>query len=385
MLKLTRFLYNEQEVKLSLIASLLTKKSILECYYWFSELYYSKIDICSIIWEIYFDYYAFINPKLEYYITKKINEWNHENRNEIIHLLFIIKNMHILKHDSNVFLLRQISLIPDLCQNYIYIKKNKSNKEPIRDSNLHSLVMSIKEKNWVDICYYLKKILLSKNRNYCITSLTIYETIIDSFSLENKVQLREIWNSRIDNMDFHYILKFICSLKMDKSKLTINKKAIYVSPLNEDILEIKDIDEEIIQPIYKTLPYKRRYKIDSNIGSFDLNRFKISNYKKENYNWEYYASFTPLWKERIFMYNGSINHELKRIDFDNDDNLEMFYEKYGYELDEQSKDVQDCSLLDVKRRNHSDWLKYIEKDVIEWGMPTWIGDYELPDNFTFVV
>lgn len=391
MLKLTRFLYNQEEVKLSLIASLLTKKSILECYYWFSELYYSQIDILSIIWEIYFDYYALINPKFEYYITKKINEWNHKDHStrDIKDLLYIIKNMYILKHSSDIFLLRQISLIPDLCQQYIYIKKSNS-KMISNDPRLYSLLISIKKNNWIDICYYLKKIMNfpSSDINECISSQTIYESIINYFSLKNKTQLSEIWNSRIDTMDFHYILKFICSFKMNNQDV-INTKMIYVSPSNEDMLEIREINEEIIQPIYKTLLYKRRFTIDSNIGSFNLTRFNISNYKKENYNWEYYASFTPLWKERILAYKGSINDKSKYIEFDDDENLELFYERYGYELDEQSKEVQEYSLLDIEKKEASDWLKYIDMGhntvSNDWKFPIWVNEYEFPENFRFVV
>ena len=106
--KFTRFLYNDEEVKLSFITSILNKKNILECYYWFSELYFSKLDVCDIIWEIYFDYYALINPKLEYYINKKMNDW--KERGELECLLYIIKNLHIAKHDCRVFLLIQISI-----------------------------------------------------------------------------------------------------------------------------------------------------------------------------------------------------------------------------------------------------------------------------------
>ena len=116
--KLTRFLYNEEEVKLSLISSLLKKRDILECYYWFSELYFSKLDVCDLIWEIYFDYYALINPKFESYIIKKINDWRETN--EFSHLLYIIKNMHIFKYDCNVFLMRQIIETNDICQNSLY-------------------------------------------------------------------------------------------------------------------------------------------------------------------------------------------------------------------------------------------------------------------------
>jgi hypothetical protein len=171
--------------------------------------------------------------------------------------------------------------------------------------------------------------------------------------------------------------------------ISLNHKNVYISPQKEDIDEIKSIEEEGIPltnkgntQIYKTLYYKRLFSIDENIGSFNLSRFNIANYKIENYNWEYYASFVPLWRERINSFNGKINHESKRIIFDDDESLENFYDTYGYEVDEQSKDVQDFSLLEIKKKYYTDWFCYVNsktnKDEIVIDCDF---DCDLPDNF----
>lgn len=55
--------------------------------------------------------------------------------------------------------------------------------------------------------------------------------------------------------------------------------------------------------------------------------------------WDYYASFSPLWKERIEQYNGRIDDDLNRIVFDDDDDQEEFYDQYGYEPDEQCLEI----------------------------------------------
>lgn len=87
--------------------------------------------------------------------------------------------------------------------------------------------------------------------------------------------------------------------------------------------------------------------------------------KMHRLHWLYYASFSPIWSRRIEKYGGRINHQEKKVDFtvdgieeddngsddtngssenddtDNSNELEeQFYEKYDYELDEQSVDVQ---------------------------------------------
>jgi len=56
-------------------------------------------------------------------------------------------------------------------------------------------------------------------------------------------------------------------------------------------------------------------------------------------HWLYYASISPVWRERIDRYNGYINNELKTITFENEDDQEEFYDEFGYEPDEQPKEI----------------------------------------------
>jgi hypothetical protein len=53
------------------------------------------------------------------------------------------------------------------------------------------------------------------------------------------------------------------------------------------------------------------------------------------YHWLYYASFAPIWAERIEKYKGTIDHETKKIVFGNEELEEDFYNRYNYEPDEQ--------------------------------------------------
>jgi hypothetical protein len=54
------------------------------------------------------------------------------------------------------------------------------------------------------------------------------------------------------------------------------------------------------------------------------------------YNWLYFASFSPIWSDRITRYNGNICHENHSVVFEDPDE---FYDLYGYEPDEQNLDV----------------------------------------------
>ena len=49
------------------------------------------------------------------------------------------------------------------------------------------------------------------------------------------------------------------------------------------------------------------------------------------------------------------NKNKNKIIFDNDDNLEKFYDKYGYEPDEQTSEIQNTSIGYVKKLSKNIW------------------------------
>lgn len=56
--------------------------------------------------------------------------------------------------------------------------------------------------------------------------------------------------------------------------------------------------------------------------------------------WLYYASRSPIWKKRILEYNGKIDNRKKTVEFINEDDSELFHDKYNYETDEQPLELQ---------------------------------------------
>jgi hypothetical protein len=62
-------------------------------------------------------------------------------------------------------------------------------------------------------------------------------------------------------------------------------------------------------------------------------------------NWLFYASFSPIWRNRISENNGKIDN--KKIVFDTDDDLENFYDKYNYEPEEQSIETQKRCIFSI--------------------------------------
>jgi hypothetical protein len=82
-----------------------------------------------------------------------------------------------------------------------------------------------------------------------------------------------------------------------------------------------------------------RYLMDNN-GLECLNDGAIS----EAYlspDWLYYCHETPLWQSRIQEHGGTVDLKNKCVEFPCDDKLEEFYDKYGLEPDEQSREIHE--------------------------------------------
>ena len=338
-LELTKHLYNKDEVIYSLITSLLTKRDLNECYYWIFELYYSEIDIFTIIWKIYLDFYFTLNPVLERHIRKKHSLWIQSPNNK--HIAFIIKNLFNSKICYNVFILTQYATI---CEYPTHIYKGRKpkwcTKYPIE---FHNWLRSIDKNLFENIVYYTKHILNIKS------SREVFEILVQYFAHKMEVEVDdgvfEFINVRMDGHDMHYILAMIMHLKLDKDHFT--DKNIFTLPSKNDLQWIKDTQEYDIVS-HKILSQKRLYEIDDNIGWFNLARQNVSSMLDTlRFQWEYYAFNTPIWNKRMNKFNATINHKTKKIDFLNDEDLELFYENFGLEPDEQSLNVQNMSTKDI--------------------------------------
>ena len=68
------------------------------------------------------------------------------------------------------------------------------------------------------------------------------------------------------------------------------------------------------------------------------------------YNWLYYAAQSPIWKSRIAEYGGMIDDAELLVLFPDDEQHESFYDKYGYEPDEQSEEMNLIHGIDAHER-----------------------------------
>ena len=128
---------------------------------------------------------------------------------------------------------------------------------------------------------------------------------------------------------------------------------IIIDPVDKQNSNINTVPRHILKSAckYETRKDMRRfleYESDDEMGQSKLHRD----------NWLYFASFSPIWAERISKYHGTINDEDQTIDFVNEDDEEMFNEKYNYEVDEQSLELQNRIRLTEPSINNKQMTKH---------------------------
>ena len=146
--------------------------------------------------------------------------------------------------------------------------------------------------------------------------------------------------------------------------LEIHNSPIPLSP-NKQLLQI-----------YKTLSYKRIYSIPKEISSFYLAREQVDNINHLIwYNWQYYAYYSPIWKERFDNYDITIDDDKQLIIFNNDGQLEDFHQQWGYDPDEQTFETMDKRMYETTDYYWKHWYNKIFNDH---------SIYQFEDEFKFI-
>jgi hypothetical protein len=361
----TRYLYEKGEVKLALLTALLNKSDA--AIFWAYELYYSGFveELVELLWKIYYDFYATLNPKFEMYLQSKLkndlfvkenNENNENNENEKL-IYMIINDFIIRPFNVDVFILEQIT----------NLNTERDYLSTLTNFNTFNSTFTtwLDNHDYINIALYiLKDCSDSELDDIIITYLEHFSSYIphldkdkDKMSILQKMKkiqktskqdIRKIMLSKI--IGYYSIL---CDLNMGRN--------IYIGSENKDIDCYKTFNKENIKP-YQLLSLACKYNIDENnyLSLFHLNRDKHSIKDAYLYNWLYFASFSQIWKQRIESHDGIINHEKGNIEFKNDDCFELFHEKFNYEPDEQKKVIQDKSIQKIEAART--WVTFYEEN-----------------------
>ena len=365
---LSRYLYLLDEVKYSLLTSLLKGKDFKECLFWLSELYYSGFqeETVQFIWKTYYDFYSIHNPKLEVYLHKKHLLWIQSEvgvcgQRDIVHIVNMIRNMFGKKICPKVFILRQsLELYLINKPQHLLSYRGKKPKWLLENETYqpvyYNLLQSLHKKHWIHFLLYLVQ-LVNKGTDL----LSISSVIRQYYKNKREKKVKKIKNRFYSNR-LHAILVIV--MRMEETQ-DINTSRLFITVNQEDLDFISHLNY-VVSPIWKTLRQKRKYQIQDNVCSFSLGRF--SDFIKGDisellwYNWEYYAAFAPLWRKRLELFLGIMDHNKRQINFPTDELLENFGEKYGYEPDEQSLAVQGKGILKMQKKTWRIWYDDIFAD-----------------------
>jgi len=149
----------------------------------------------------------------------------------------------------------------------------------------------------------------------------------------------------------------------DKDKDKDEEFQIIIKPKPKKIkLVIVEVDDYTtitnIKP-NKVLKMMRKYSIDEYgfLSLFSMRRDMKFVQECYFYDWLYYASFPPIWKSRIEKYKGKYNNDLKKIEF-NEEEEEKFYDEFNYEPDEQPIEVEQKHTINT---GNSKWIEFYKK------------------------
>lgn len=329
----TRYLYNKDEVELTLLECILKNKDFKETIFWVTELYESNDieELWQFIYKVYYDFY-YIN-----YLTfqKKIDRYYQKSKKnpKIQYILFVIYNLSRAsnKIDYNIFLSRTY-----FSSRLTYIIKNIDLTQCKGENQYEKLIyFAMKTKNNPYISYYLKKSIKKDNIETFLT---------DNFNVS--INTSEHYKDK-----FHKMLCNCLYFPKVETKFIFKKvpERYYNDVSNKNI----SIDH------WKILKVKRLYSISKHLGCFDLVRSNYVLNREFWYNWEFHAYKSKIWKKRFDKFKIKIEPNKKQIEFLDDDEMEEFYSKYGYEPDEQSKQVQEKSTQHISSITFDEWCGFI--------------------------
>jgi hypothetical protein len=363
----TRYLYLKDEVKLALLVSLLKKSD--DAIFWAYELYYSgfKMELVETIWNIYYKFYATLNPSFEAYLLNKFSKNKQINDDKLVSM--IIQDLIIRPFNTDVFFLNTICKLFEVDCNYKNTNINEEKKTPyiMTTSDLYEqFVIWIDARDYKSIAQFVlndKK--LGININAKFTNEYIYGIVIDVFKFTfdlNLTKKRLIKEFQCGDKTDIVLLAKIMTLFSIKEKL-IKGKNFYITINPEDIIQYDTIDvtNDGVRA-YRILQSACICGIDDlkYLILFKLERYKI---KKRNdlidiYNnkWLYHASFSPVWFDRIKQHRGYVDYIKQTVEFVDEDQRQEFYSKYGYEPDEQPMNVKEKSIMIID--NLTNWTTF---------------------------
>ena len=353
-IQFTRYLYEKDEVKLALVLCILNKKE--EAIFWAYELYYSefKSELVAVFWSLYYDFYYTLNPSFEKYLQTRLKKNLDLDTDSVNYISMIINNFMIRPHSMDIFMLKQIVEICDFDKTDIqdYITSQGNNLEVMR----REMISALRTKDFMMLSSLILIDIKDEHIDEAFDVATNY--FVTEMGLKKKVQ---DYNKNSTNKRVLILCRIVHYFTAIANKKLGKNLYVHIEP--EEVVLYETIHAGAGLVPRKILPLAKIYAIDSYnyLSLFDLKRETQNIKTAYYYDWLYYASYSPLWKSRILKHNGVIDQKNHKVEFDDDD-IDEFYDNYGYEPDEQSKEVENKTIQDI--RSERNWLSFYKEHNI---------------------
>ena len=353
-IQFTRYLYEKDEVKLALVLCILNKKE--EAIFWAYELYYSefKSELADVFWSLYYDFYYTLNPSFEKYLQTKLKKNLDLDTDSVNYISMIINNFMIRPHSMDIFMLKQIVDICDFDKTDIqdYITSQGNNLEVMR----REMISALRTKDFMMLASLILIDIKNEHIDEAFEVATNY--FVTEMGLKKKIQ---DYDKKSTNKRVLILCRIVHYFTVTANKKLGKNLYVHVEPEEVVLYETIHAGEGLVPR--KILRLAKIYAIDSYnyLSLFDLKRETQDIKTAYYYDWLYYASFSPLWRTRILKHNGVIDQKNHKVEFDDDD-IDEFYDNYGYEPDEQSSEVENKTIQDI--RSERNWLSFYKEHNI---------------------
>jgi hypothetical protein len=350
----TRYLYIKDEVKISLLISILNKSD--DAIFWAYELYYSgfKNELIEFIWKIYYDFFATQNPTFAAYLSTKLSKSSFEDRL----ISSIVQNLLIRTYNTDIFLLRTIS--------EQFVSELISRTESI-SVIVETLLLN---EDYRGLANYI----LNNKERKLKEEIEIYKSALNYFKLTNQEKrIKDLINELSNKCNPSTIL--LANIMSLINQNLIKCKNFYVRVDPEEVVQYETIEASADIKSYRILWHGCTRKIENSWASlFEGFRNQVHNFKdKEKYkewtsravlekysdNWLYHAAFSPEWFNRIRLCKGYVDYVNQKVRFVSNDWEDQFNNQFNLDPDEQSLIVKDNALK--RSENKGNWQQFFAK------------------------
>jgi len=341
MLQLSEHLYPLDEVVISLIQSVISRRTVKECLYWLLELHSSVDTTSDSLLCLYHLFFAVRNQGLDGYIHRKLRSFA-STPTDITPLADIVCALRISKPSLDTYLIWLAATSESL--------PTRVFKAPPTTARFAGLIRSICRSDLSNVGAYLR--VAASSAPPC----RIIDDLVSHFGIP------VLQTSECSEPDLIYACAMAaCSFPQGQSaKAPSNFARAPPRMVEEMVGHFKSAP----QRAWSKLAHRRLYPTHTTVlgrphggtyARYDVEDLALSCW----HSWEYYCYDSRLWRQRFERYGGIRNESTRSVAFPDDDLLEAFYDNgNAMDFDEQPAETQSMSLHPLEViAEPSDWFQ----------------------------